>query len=65
MQNFKKALSIFMAAVLLLLTYPEAFSEKARVEAAGYPNVINYIDIRVEAFTQISKWEPSMGGSEM
>lgn len=54
-----------MAAVLLLLTYPEAFSEKARVEAAGYPNVINYIDIRVEAFTQISKWEPSMGGSEM
>lgn len=54
-----------MAAVLLLLTYPEAFSEKARVEAAGDPNVINYIDIRVEAFTQISKWEPSMGGSEM
>lgn len=50
-----------MAAVLLLLTCPEAFPGKVRVAAAGDPNVINYIDIHVEAFSDTRYWEPYMG----
>lgn len=62
MQKFNKALSIFMAAVLLLLTWPEALPGKVRVEAAGDSNVINYIDIHVKAFSDTRYWEPYMGG---
>lgn len=65
MQKFNKALSIFMAAVLLLLTWPEALPGKMRVEAAGDSNVINYIDIHVKAFSDTRYWEPYMGESEM
>jgi hypothetical protein len=61
MQKSKKALSIFMAAILLLLTCPEAFSGKVRVEAAGDPNVINFMDIYIEGFSEYSSWVPSMG----
>ncbi len=62
MQRLKKSVSTFMAVVLLLLTFPEVFSGNVQVKAASSnPNVINFVDIRIDPFTRISPYDPSMG----
>ncbi|AWV32182.1 hypothetical protein [Paenibacillus odorifer] len=61
MQKLKKTISTFMALVLLLLSFPEFYSGSAKVEATGDPNIINFMDIRLEGFNKTTPWEPAMG----
>lgn len=50
-----------MALVILFLSIPELHSGIVKVEAAGNPNVINYMDIRVDGFQKFSPTSPSAG----
>lgn len=61
MREFKKTISTFMALVLLFLLFPEFYSGSVKVEAAGDPNIVNYMDIRVEGFQKYAPTLPSAG----
>lgn len=50
-----------MALVLLFLLFPEFYSGSVKVEAAGDPNIVNYMDIRVEGFQKYAPTLPSAG----
>jgi hypothetical protein len=61
MRKFKKIISTFMALVLLLLSFPEFYSGSVKVEAAGDPNIVNFMDIHLEGFNETTPWEPPLG----
>lgn len=50
-----------MAIVILFLTFPEFYSGNVQVAAAGNPNVINYMDIRVDGFSKFAPYSASSG----
>lgn len=60
MQKLKKMSAIFMA-VILLFNLSGFFTEDFRAAASSAPNVIEFMDIRIDAFQRTSPYEQSMG----